>query len=103
MKRTLAFYRDELDHPSDFEPALPAALAQLSSRQRAAVLLVHGYGMSLRETATLLGGRVEASVVQPTGEAVFLSGEGLDPSLPANVVERLLMDVRHVPVATLPG
>lgn len=37
------------------EPALPAALARLSERQRASVLLVHGVGLTLTETAELLG------------------------------------------------
>jgi DNA-directed RNA polymerase specialized sigma24 family protein len=36
------------------EPALPAALASLSDRQRAAVLLIHGEGWTLREVAELL-------------------------------------------------
>jgi DNA-directed RNA polymerase specialized sigma24 family protein len=39
----------------DFEPALPAALAALSERQRLAVVLVHGYGYTLREVAELTG------------------------------------------------
>lgn len=38
-----------------FEPSLPAALERLSPRQRAAVLLVKGYGWTLREVADLLG------------------------------------------------
>lgn len=37
------------------EPGLPAALAGLSDRQRASVLLVHGAGWTLTETARLLG------------------------------------------------
>ena len=37
------------------EPGLPAALAQLSQRQRTAVVLVHGTGWSLAETAKLMG------------------------------------------------
>jgi DNA-directed RNA polymerase specialized sigma24 family protein len=41
------------DH--DFEPGLPAALATLSQRQRLAVVLVHGYGDTLREVAELTG------------------------------------------------
>ena len=39
----------------NFEPALPAALASLTERQRLAVVLVHGYGYSLREVAELTG------------------------------------------------
>lgn len=38
-----------------FEPGLPAALAQLSERQRLAVVLVHGYGYTLQEVADLAG------------------------------------------------
>lgn len=43
-------------HNSDplVEPALPAALAGLSERQRTATLLVHGAGWSLAEVADLL-------------------------------------------------
>jgi DNA-directed RNA polymerase specialized sigma24 family protein len=37
------------------EPGLAAALAQLSERQRVAVVLVHGFGWSLREVADLTG------------------------------------------------
>jgi DNA-directed RNA polymerase specialized sigma24 family protein len=38
-----------------FEPGLPAALASLSERQRIAVVLVHGFGYTLREVADLIG------------------------------------------------
>jgi len=41
------------DH--DFEPGLPGALAALSQRQRLAVVLVHGYGYTLREVAEITG------------------------------------------------
>lgn len=37
------------------EPGLPAALAGLSNRQRASVMMVHGAGWTLSETAELLG------------------------------------------------
>lgn len=37
------------------EPALPEALAQLPPKQRAVVVLVHGYGWSLAEVADLQG------------------------------------------------
>lgn len=40
-----------------FEPGLPRALAALSQRQRLAVVLVHGYGCTLREVAELTGTR----------------------------------------------
>lgn len=39
----------------DVEPMLPRALAHLSERQRAVVVLVHAYGFSQREAARLLG------------------------------------------------
>jgi DNA-directed RNA polymerase specialized sigma24 family protein len=38
-----------------FEPGLPAALAGLTHRQRVAVVLVHGYGYTLREVSELTG------------------------------------------------
>jgi DNA-directed RNA polymerase specialized sigma24 family protein len=38
-----------------FEPGLPAALARLTMQQRIAVVLVHGYGYSLREVGLLTG------------------------------------------------
>lgn len=37
------------------EPGLPRALSRLTSRQRVAVVLAHGYGWSHREIAALLG------------------------------------------------
>ncbi len=37
------------------EPGLPGALASLSERQRIAVVLVHGYGLTHQETSDLLG------------------------------------------------
>ncbi len=40
------------------EPRLGAALAQLSESQRAAVVLVHGFGWTFREVAELRGIRV---------------------------------------------
>ncbi len=48
------------DH--NFEPGLPKALAALSQRQRLAVVLVHGYGYTLREVAELTG--IRATTVQ---------------------------------------
>jgi DNA-directed RNA polymerase specialized sigma24 family protein len=44
---------ENADHA--FEPGLSAALAALSERQRLAVVLVHGYGYTLREVADLTG------------------------------------------------
>jgi RNA polymerase sigma factor (sigma-70 family) len=45
----------DVDDSPEFEPALERTLSELSSRQRAAVLLVHGYGYSLSEAARLMG------------------------------------------------
>lgn len=47
---------DDADEPV-FEPGLVAALATLSPRQRAAVVLVHGYGYGVTEAAGALGCR----------------------------------------------
>ena len=44
---------DSADHA--FEPGLPDALSSLTQRQRLAVVLVHGYGYTLREVAELTG------------------------------------------------
>jgi DNA-directed RNA polymerase specialized sigma24 family protein len=44
------------------EPALPAALLALSEGQRTAVVLVHGFGWTLREVAELT--RVKPTTVQ---------------------------------------
>jgi len=43
-----------IDGDSPFEPELTGALSTLSEQQRAAVLLVHGYGYSFREAADVL-------------------------------------------------
>ena len=40
---------------SSYEPRLDVAMASLSGQQRAAVLMVHGYGYSFREAADVLG------------------------------------------------
>lgn len=48
---------DDTERPA-FEPALRRALATLSPRQRAAALLIHGYGYSLTEAAEVMGCRV---------------------------------------------
>jgi RNA polymerase sigma factor (sigma-70 family) len=50
------------DTERSFEPGLPPALAALSPRQRLAVVLVHGYGYTLREVAELTG--IKATTVQ---------------------------------------
>lgn len=41
-----------------YEPTLPEALKALSKHQRTTVVLVHGYGWTLREVAELLGVKV---------------------------------------------
>ena len=56
-KQRALFVRPEASE-SWVEPALPAALAELTERQRLAVGLVHGYGWTLREVAELCGLRV---------------------------------------------
>jgi DNA-directed RNA polymerase specialized sigma24 family protein len=53
-KRRVLFHVNEIHEPW-VEPALGASLAQLSERQRLAVVLVHGYGWTLREVAELTG------------------------------------------------
>ncbi len=42
-------------HNPIVEPELPKCLARLSGKQRVAVMLVHAYGYTVRETADLLG------------------------------------------------
>jgi RNA polymerase sigma-70 factor (ECF subfamily) len=42
-------------HTPEVEPALPAALAKLSGRQRLVVVLVHGFDWKHEEVAALLG------------------------------------------------
>lgn len=43
------------DGPHWYEPALAGAISSLSDKQRAAVVLVHGYGWSITEVAELWG------------------------------------------------
>jgi DNA-directed RNA polymerase specialized sigma24 family protein len=56
-KVVVAFARDEESEPW-FEPGLGPALAALSERQRIAVVLIHGFGWTMREVAELTGIRV---------------------------------------------
>jgi DNA-directed RNA polymerase specialized sigma24 family protein len=56
-KTPVLFTRREDNEPW-FEPSLGPALAALSERQRTAVVLVHGFGWTLREVAELTGVRV---------------------------------------------
>lgn len=46
------------DSEHSFEPGLPAALTALPERQRIAVVLVHGFGYTLREVADLTGVKI---------------------------------------------
>jgi DNA-directed RNA polymerase specialized sigma24 family protein len=57
---------DGSDGQAAVEPGLPAALASLSESQRVAVMLVHGYGWTLREVAELTA--VTVSTVQSHAE-----------------------------------
>ena len=45
-------------HEPVFEPGLAPALKTLTARQRTAVVLVHGFGWTLREVAELTGTKV---------------------------------------------
>jgi RNA polymerase sigma-70 factor (ECF subfamily) len=54
-KRQPVLFEVSGDAQYSFEPGLPKALAALSQRQRLAVVLVHGYGYTLREAAELTG------------------------------------------------
>jgi DNA-directed RNA polymerase specialized sigma24 family protein len=53
-RRQIGFGVEALPSPM-FEPGLGRALASLSVRQRQAVVLVHGYGLTHQEAAELLG------------------------------------------------
>lgn len=64
----------------DMEPGLPAELVGLSAKQRQAVLMVHAFGYSVRETADLLG--VSPSTVQKNADRGLTHlREGLGVSL----------------------
>ena len=52
-KEPAAFDRSE-HQDSSFEPTLGPSLASLTERQRMAVVLVHGFGWTLREVAELM-------------------------------------------------
>lgn len=54
-RRTPSFAEATGAEPAAFEPALGPALAALPVRQRQAVVLVAGYGLTHREAADLLG------------------------------------------------
>ncbi len=44
-----------VDHAPNVEPGLPTALRKLSEKQRVAVVMIHAYGWSREETASLMG------------------------------------------------
>jgi RNA polymerase sigma factor (sigma-70 family) len=53
--RTFAFPPESHHQEPVVEPGLDKALSRLSERQRAAVLLIEGYGLTYQEVADLLG------------------------------------------------
>jgi RNA polymerase sigma factor (sigma-70 family) len=64
---------------SAFEPALAGALAGLSERERAVVLLLHGFGWSMSEVAATLD--ISKSTVQSYAERALVklrSGLGVE-------------------------
>lgn len=71
---SVSLVSNERAEDSTFEPGLTGALEQLSVRQRAAVMLVHGYSFTLREAALAMG---------------------CSPSSVRNHVSRALMRLRH--------
>jgi DNA-directed RNA polymerase specialized sigma24 family protein len=44
-----------IEHAPNVEPGLPAAMRRLSEKQRVAVVMIHAYGWSREETASLMG------------------------------------------------
>jgi DNA-directed RNA polymerase specialized sigma24 family protein len=61
-KQPVVFPDPPADRTPWVEPGLSSALVDLPSRQRQAVILVHGYGWTLSEVATVLG--VQKTTVQ---------------------------------------
>lgn len=57
-KRTVLTFAAPGGHEPVFEPGLAPALKTLTARQRTAVVLVHGFGWTLREVAELSGTKV---------------------------------------------
>jgi DNA-directed RNA polymerase specialized sigma24 family protein len=53
--RTPTLFARPDQHDPWTEPALPRLLSELTERQRVAVVLVHGFGWTLREVADLTG------------------------------------------------
>ncbi len=54
-RRSAPTFSPMASEPPSFEPGLIAALRSLSVRQRTAVVLVHGFGWTLKEVAELTG------------------------------------------------
>jgi DNA-directed RNA polymerase specialized sigma24 family protein len=56
-RRELRFVLEQSTEPT-YEPGLLPALKSLTPRQRTAVVLIHGFGWTLREVAELTGTKV---------------------------------------------
>ena len=54
-RKTRAIFEVAAEHEHRVEPKLRAALENLTERQRVAVVLVHGFGWTMREVAELDG------------------------------------------------
>ena len=54
-RRSALTFAPLASEPPSFEPGLIPALKSLSVRQRTAVVLVHGFGWTLKEVAELTG------------------------------------------------
>jgi RNA polymerase sigma-70 factor (ECF subfamily) len=52
--RRLLPVAEAVDEPEAFDPAVTRALRGLSAQQRTVVVMVHGYGYSLREVAAMM-------------------------------------------------
>jgi len=57
-RRTIVTFVPEGSDETIFEPGLAPALKSLSRRQRTAVVLVHGFGWTLKEVSELTGTKV---------------------------------------------
>lgn len=57
-RRTRALFSPPEQREPWYEPALAASLAQLTEAQRSAVVLVHGFGWTMREVADCTGIKV---------------------------------------------
>ena len=77
-----------------FEPGLPAALASLSERQRVAVVLVHGFGYTLREVADLTGIKI-TTVQNHLDRGLRRLRDRLGVAPPADSTKRGVNDEHH--------